>query len=201
MSNFPDQVDSFREVENLPGLTYDAADKKTLFAEDFQALAWAIINTQEFVLNMANVMNDHFDHQDYKVGDIFLSFSSTNPSIQFGYGTWALVSQGRMLVGVDTSQTEFNTVRKTGGAKTHTLTTAEIPSHLHDKGTLNVYANAGYASNGAWNLDDFPGSDGPITGTHQKVGNMEGNTGSTGGDGAHNNLAPYLTCYIWERTA
>lgn len=44
---YPDEFDTFREVENLPGLTYDAADKKTFFAEDFDALADGIANVQE----------------------------------------------------------------------------------------------------------------------------------------------------------
>lgn len=85
--------------------------------------------------------------------------------------------KGRALVGLDTGQTEFNTLGKTGGAKTHTLTQAEIPAHTH-------YAGGGWGagtSNGAkFRIDDnSPAND--------------WNTGSAGGGAAHNNLQPYLT--------
>lgn len=62
----------------------------------------------------------------WPVGSIFLSVVNTNPTNWFG-GTWELIAQGRTLVGVDTSDADFNTVKKTGGEKTHTLTTNEIP--------------------------------------------------------------------------
>lgn len=47
----------------------------------------------------------------YPIGAIYLSIDSTNPTKLFG-GTWEQIAQGRTLVGVDTSQTEFNTVKK-----------------------------------------------------------------------------------------
>ena len=66
----------------------------------------------------------------YPVGSIYLSINNANPGTIFG-GTWASWGTGRVPVGVDTAQTEFNTVQKTGGAKTHTLSTSEMPSHTH----------------------------------------------------------------------
>lgn len=69
-------------------------------------------------------------HELYRVGDCIISVNSENPSKNFG-GTWELLCPGRTLVCVDTSQSEFNTLKKTGGEKTHTLTTAEMPSHTH----------------------------------------------------------------------
>lgn len=127
------------------------------------------------------------------VGDLHLSTSSTNPATSLGYGTWVAWGTGRVPVGVDTTQTEFNTVEKTGGDKL-------LQAHTHGPGSYNVYANAGAAQNTATNLDDFAGSGGPIYGTHQRVGGFEGTSGSTGG-GAGQNLQPYITCYMWKRTA
>ena len=66
----------------------------------------------------------------YRVGDLFLTTIATNPSSYLG-GTWELFGPGRCLVCVDTSQSEFNSVKKTGGEKTHTLNTNEMPSHSH----------------------------------------------------------------------
>lgn len=66
----------------------------------------------------------------WPIGSIYISISSTNPSTYFG-GTWEQFGQGKTLVGVNTSEAEFNTVQKTGGSKTVALTTTQIPSHSH----------------------------------------------------------------------
>lgn len=66
----------------------------------------------------------------YPVGSIYLSVNSTNPSSYFG-GTWVAWGSGRVPIGVNTSDTSFNTVEKTGGNKTHAITSNEMPSHNH----------------------------------------------------------------------
>src|SRR5690606_38823591 len=90
----------------------------------------------------------------YPVGSIYISTVDTNPGTVFGVGTWVAFGTGRTIVGVDTDQTEFDTVEKTGGAKTHTLTTAEMPSHTHIQNAhthnLNRY-NASQWSPGSLN--------------------------------------------------
>lgn len=118
------------------------------------------------------------------VGAIYISTVSTNPSTILGYGTWVAFGAGRTLVGVDTGQTEFDTVEETGGSKTHTLDISEIPSHSH---TVNV-GNTGYGTTSLTSA-----------GTNNNF--QAGGIGSTGGDGAHNNLQPYITVYFWKRTA
>jgi microcystin-dependent protein len=85
--------------------------------------------------------------------------------------------KGRTIVGRDTSQTEFDTMGETGGAKTHTLSTPEIPAHTH------TYVLASSSSSGYLN-DTYAGFV-PI------LQSSAANTGSTGGGGAHNNLQPY----------
>lgn len=118
----------------------------------------------------------------YPVGAIYMSVVNTSPATLFG-GTWEVWGTGRVPVAVDTGQTEFNTVEKTGGAKTHTLTVAEMPSHSH---STNIYfvgtGDVHYAVSAAQ-------SPTPI------------GTSATGGGQAHNNLQPYITCYMWKRTA
>ena len=66
----------------------------------------------------------------YPVGSIYMSVSSTNPANLFG-GTWVATGTGRVPVGVNTADSNFNTVEKTGGASTVTLTAAQMPSHTH----------------------------------------------------------------------
>lgn len=133
--------------------------------------------------------NDTFYPSPYwPIHSIYLSLVDTNPSTYFG-GTWQLIGQGRTLVGVNTSDSDFNTPRKTGGEKTHTLSVNEMPNHRHElagyihrEGTGTQYCHNGGA--GAWNF----------------IGDLR-TTELTGGGQAHNNLQPYLTCYIWERIA
>jgi microcystin-dependent protein len=125
----------------------------------------------------------------YPVGSIYLSITTTNPSTYFG-GTWSQIAQGRTLVGVNTSDSDFNTVKKTGGSKTVTLTVNQMPSHSH---VQYVTANSGA---GQGTRADYAGEQGNYGQYSQGV-----NTASAGGDQAHNNLQPYYTCYIWLRTA
>ena len=123
----------------------------------------------------------------YPVGSIFQSIDGTDPSTFIG-GTWERFGNGRVLVGVDENDSDFNASIKTGGEKKHTLTIAEMPSHSHGQ---NVTANSGgTALRRDWSSD----GDGGIY--DQGV-----STNSTGGGGSHNNLQPYITVYMWRRTA
>lgn len=120
----------------------------------------------------------------YPVGSIHLSVNSANPSTYFG-GTWVSWGAGRVPVGVKTSDSSFSTVEKTGGEKTHTLTIDEMPAHAHYTGTWNDQGSGGahFCSSLSNNL----------------FANVD--TGTTGGSQPHNNLQPYITCYMWKRTA
>lgn len=136
----------------------------------------------------------------YPVGSIYISTASTNPATLFGFGTWTAFATGRTLVGIDASQTEFDVVEETGGAKTHTLTTAQMPGHIHT-------VNPKYALNNgvltAINGDSIQGGNsGVYGGVPSYFAAMPPvNSGVTGSDGAHNNLQPYIVTYMWKRTA
>jgi len=54
----------------------------------------------------------------YPVGSIYLSTNGTNPATTLGFGTWSAFGAGRVPVGFDSGQTEFDTDEETGGAKT-----------------------------------------------------------------------------------
>lgn len=129
-----------------------------------------------------------FLNKTYPVGAIYMSVNTTSPSTLFG-GTWVAWGSGRVPVGVDNSQSEFNTVEETGGEKTHTLTTDEMPLHSHAQ---YITANSG----GTGVRRDFYADGSGYQQYPQGV-----NTGPSGGDLAHNNLQPYITCYMWKRTA
>lgn len=124
----------------------------------------------------------------YAVGDLYLTTRSGNPATLLGYGTWAAFGAGRVIVGHDAGQTEFDTVEKTGGAKTHTLTTAEMPSHTHVE-------NSNSATTGG--LRGWAAGD---TSTNTSTA-TDYSTAATGGGAAHNNLQPYIVAFVWKRTA
>ena len=55
------------------------------------------------------------------VGSIHVSVSPTDPATTLGYGTWAAFGTGRVIVGVDVGDADFDTVEETGGSKTATI--------------------------------------------------------------------------------
>ncbi len=67
----------------------------------------------------------------WPVGSIYISVLATDPATTFGFGTWEVYGTGRVLVGIDSGDTDFDTVGEQGGAKGHTLTEAEMPAHTH----------------------------------------------------------------------
>lgn len=192
--------------------------------------------------------------QIYPVGSIYMSVLDTNPATLFG-GTWASFGQGRVLVGVDPNDSDFNDSDKTGGAKTHTLTTAEMPSHGHTQNSHNHTQNShNHSQNGhlhEWQYRGTAGGKGGSSGRvfgDVNVGNQstdfflvpDGSVGTpntlvaaqavaspartfsttasnnaatagnnantatnqtTGGGGAHNNVQPFITVFMFQRTA
>ena len=149
---------------------------------------------------------------------MFIAVVSTSPAILLGGGTWVAFGTGRMLVGIDAGQTEFDTAEETGGAKTHTLTAAEMPVHTHTQDSHNHTQNAhthsflprtstsgSVSSIVTGTLDTssaISGSNQPhiqnATATNQVATAVNQNAGS---GGAHNNLPPYIVVYMWKRTA
>ena len=157
-------------------------------------------------------------------------------------GTWIAWGTGKVPVGINTSDTDFNTVEKTGGTKNHThtyahthgvpgvahthttgnhtLTVSETPSHYHwviGEGR-NAHVTLG-DSTWSWSNGVIPNS-GNNAGTHVRTDDVggngahnHGNTGSTtpsatttnsqstSTSGSSSNLQPYITCYMWKRTA
>lgn len=118
----------------------------------------------------------------YPVGSIYLSVNSTNPSQLFG-GEWEQWGKGRVPVGIDTNDSDFNTVQKTGGSKyyNHIVVTSFMTDGLTKYGLDNVgaYADRTIAYDGT-GIDK---SQHPET-------RLEIPT-----------IQPYITCYMWKRTA
>ena len=119
-----------------------------------------------YPINKTEIFHDNEDHSN------FLGF------------TWERTAIGKAIVGIDSGDTDFNVIGKTGGEKTHKLTINEMPSHNHPGG--NKYTNeTGYYARLYFGND----------------GTELGGEGKTGGDQPHNNLQPYQVFAIWKRTA
>ena len=134
-----------------------------------------------------------------------MSMSATNPATLFGVGTWTRISQGRMLLGADDSTYKAGA---TGGEAIHTLTAAEMPAHSHT-GTTSTNGEHTHGVRDADYHDGYgnsfdSGDWGPqryIQTTTAGNHNHTFTTDNSGGGAAHNNMPPYLVCYIWQRTA
>jgi len=120
----------------------------------------------------------------YPVGSIYINAAvTTNPATLLGFGTWTAFGSGRMMVGYNAADSDFDALQETGGAKTHTLSISELPSHTHES---DFTANGSGASG-----INFQGNYQPATRT----------TSATGGGSAHSILNPYIVAYMWRRTA
>ena len=121
----------------------------------------------------------------YEVGDILQTLNASSPEDRWPGTEWEAIT-GRVLVGLDSAQTEFDTAGEEGGEKTHTLIADEMPEHVHE---FDLFA-AGGPTNPAY-------ATGVANGYY--IGSQ--NTKSSGGGEAHNNLQPYKVVYMWMRTA
>ena len=155
----------------------------------------------------------------YPVGSIYMSTVSTNPATLFGFGTWEAMPAGRVLLAQGKSSwgTTYN-AGSTDGEATHQLTVGELPSHGHSASTNNVNQNGNIGWLQAGKDYDFSGVFATSYKNHgANVGNGE-STGvwncifdsthshnvtinNTGSNQSHNNLQPYISVYIWKRTA
>lgn len=134
----------------------------------------------------------------YPVGSIYMNVNSTNPGTLFG-GTWEQI-QGRFLLGMSSGYPAGSQ----GGEATHTLTTNEMPSH-------NGHLSAGIAGTAPMGKGNYKGylNSSVMTaysdigrGWNVYIGNeMHPASEAVGGGQSHNNMPPYLSVYIWKRTA
>lgn len=119
----------------------------------------------------------------YPVGSIYMSVNSASPATLFG-GTWERIKDQFLLAAGDKYA-----AGKTGGEATHTLTENEIPAHRHSI----WFPNAGGEQSAAIGY--------PEAGSKNTWYAEASKTAGAGGGEAHNNMPPYLSVYVWKRTA
>lgn len=133
----------------------------------------------------------------YPIGSIYLSVNSTNPSTFIG-GTWERLKDRFLLAAGDTYA-----AGSTGGEAQHTLTVDEMPSHTH-------FSNDGWSGiasistrTGVGNILTYSKNVGGGTTPYIDSGQsgLDSTFSSTGKNQPHNNMPPYITVYMWVRTA
>lgn len=211
----------------------EADDLKTYLNSTLTTEVDSLVSTTRTeIINTIEAYILQKDQEKYHIGKIIMSTEDVNPATYLGFGTWTLWGSGRVPVGINTSDTDFSTSEKTGGAKTHTLTAAQIPSHTHTYTKANsptgstaltinqipshnhdipTYAESGSATvrrvrgtenaKLVANASGGTGSRGGSQGHTHTISGSSANTGSIGSGTAHNNLQPYITCYMWKRVS
>lgn len=146
----------------------------------------------------------------YPIGSIYMSVSAIDPSTLFG-GVWEIWGSGRVPVGVDTTQDEFNTIEKLGGDKnlqahSHTGSTSADGDHSHSSNTtVSGWEAAGYGLAKTTKVMCGFADRGIVTGSGLNTANAGYHahtlTTTISGSGSSQNLQPYITCYMWKRVS
>lgn len=167
--------------------------------EDILMIVQNGVNKKISISNLFNSILEERDKQKYHVGKLVLETSNINPATYLGFGTWVPWGEGKVPVGVDPDDTDFNEVEKIGGSKylqSHTHTMKKAGEHNHNVKFDQVFnTNGGTTSLGTVGGGPY-GSNVFIenAGKHEHEINSSG-TGDSG------NLQPYITCYIWKRVS
>lgn len=159
----------------------------------------------------------------HPVGSIYINATNaTNPGTLLGFGTWTAFGAGRVPVGFNAADPLFDTAEETGGSKdavtvahTHTGTTASNGAHQHFMMNNIIYPNDGSwvatetlnrGDNLGGNLNSYQLSTSTTTADSVPTSSAGAHThtfttDSTGSSGTNANLQPYITVYMWKRTA
>jgi hypothetical protein len=140
----------------------------------------------------------------FPVGSIYTNATvSTNPGTLLGFGTWTAFGAGRVMVGFDSGNALFDTAEETGGAADATL-----PSHTHtatstvtDPGHFHTYDKASNQISYDPGGETFNSHTVTNTSTATTGITVATTTASAGTSGTNANYQPFITVYMWKRTA
>ena len=201
-------------VESLTPTAAD--DNRVAIADSTTATGWKFGKVGTDNLDKTSILN-----LVYPIGSIYMSVDPRNPH-EFIGGTWVEWGKGKVPVGVDKDDNDFKTAEKTGGEKKHTLSVSEMPWHDHSGtnstvetvtihtrptgGALNYLGISTYTVKYDVNEQTQEYKMAPAGGQTLEVENgtvinSQYGVCPNGLGVAHNNLQPYITCYMWKRTA
>jgi hypothetical protein len=143
----------------------------------------------------------------FPIGMVIITVTNINPT-NWTYGTWESFGQGMCLVGLDSSQTEFNTELKTGGSKylqshNHTGSTSENGYHSHST-SFKFSGGSGSSYAISWSTGTWQGPYDNAIGAVSVYGSgshTHSFTTGNSGSGSSQNLQPYIVVHFWRRTS
>ena len=221
--NMTSQANVNGNGQNLTNLNASALASGTVPDARFPATLPALNGSALTNINASNVSGSGANLTTltaaYPVGSIYMNILPDNANTLLGFGTWVRFGEGRMLVSQDSGDSDFNTGQETGGAKTHTLSEAQLPEHKHflfSNYSMNGNAFSDWARR--FNVDTGNGkNDSAAVEYYQASGsddfkysmafdrnNAEPTvykSGKVGSGSSVNHMNPYIVVYMWKRTA
>lgn len=172
------------EVDNANISCLSSKNNKFSLDEDGNLVVNSITYNESNIPEVLNI------DQIYPVGSIYMSTTNTNPSTIFG-GTWEQIKDRFLLSAGDTYE-----AGSTGGEASHTLTIEEMPRHSHEliDDVYNTAADLAARGDNGGSYNRLPNFSLTNSYSHVKAANA-------GGNKPHENMPPYLTVYMWKRTA
>ena len=155
-------------------------------------------------IDLTSVINEIKKAMYPRVGDIICTKNTTNPSVQYPGTTWSLLGADTFLM----STTTAGNVGKTGGANTHTITTAQMPSHNHSvscggsgshshtRGTMDITGTFGVHSHDTAGDNGQGGS--RISGAFCTYSSWTGNKKTAGSDSSHGAVINFNASRNWS---
>lgn len=200
--------------------------------DDIGTLDEAVSGNTTNITNLQTQVDGLMD-RIYPIGSIYTNaVDDTNPATLLNFGTWEAFGSGRVPVGFDSGDSDFNTAEETGGSKTNNLSHSHtVSSHAHAQGSHYHYTAMGFDENGhlyargnssarpvygdqvvtatkrlsKTSLFSISSNSGVREARSQNVntGNTSSSAPSTNSQlsSSTNNLQPYITVYLWKRTA
>ena len=140
----------------------------------------------------------------YPVGSIYMNATvATNPATLLGFGTWVAFGAGKVPIGIDSGDTDFDTIGETGGSKD-----SIIPTHNHtavttstDAGHQHTYTRYSQLQGGTGGSSFWVFSSTQNTGVGYAQITSDTTVANAGESATGKNLQPYIVVYMWKRTA
>ena len=182
-----EQLTAGKLNQMLDAATFSAAavdNTKTTLSGGAITIAPNAITTTEIAQSFLDTI--------YPIGSIYTNATDdTNPGTLLGFGTWEEFGAGRVPVGIDSGDTDFDTAEETGGNKTTTTTTV-VP--------IDGYGTTGGAPGTIGSGRMVVGSGVNETGETLESLKAAGNTQTITSSNI-NVVQPYIVVYMWKRTA
>lgn len=137
----------------------------------------------------------------YPVGSIYMTYNTTqSPSDLFGFGTWGFCGVGRVFIGQDPTDPDFDTVGEYAGSKNHTLSINEMPAHNHTPADDSAGSNYGLLAKSAPGQNVTVGNiDSQGAGNEPNLVYAPKQMTSIGGGEPFSLLPPYEVVRKWRR--